>query len=31
LQTGPIQIGDLVGTALSWVMTASMLYTIAIP
>jgi conjugal transfer mating pair stabilization protein TraN len=30
LQTGPIQLGGLVGTALSWVMTAYMLYTIAV-
>jgi conjugal transfer mating pair stabilization protein TraN len=30
LQTGPIQLGGLVGTPLSWVMTAYMLYTIAV-
>jgi conjugal transfer mating pair stabilization protein TraN len=30
LQTGPIQLGGLVGTALSWVMTAYMLYTVAV-
>jgi conjugal transfer mating pair stabilization protein TraN len=30
LQSGPIQLGGLVGTALSWVMTAYMLYTIAV-
>ena len=30
LQAGPVQLGGLVGTALSWVMTAYMLYTIAV-
>jgi conjugal transfer mating pair stabilization protein TraN len=30
LQAGTIQLGGLVGTALSWVMTAYMIYTIAV-
>jgi len=29
LQSGTIQLGGLVGTALSWVMTAYMLYRVA--
>jgi len=30
LQSGTIQLGGLVGTALSWVMTAYMIYTVAV-
>ena len=30
LQSGPIQLGGLLGTTLSWVMTAYMIYTIAV-
>jgi len=30
LQSGPIELGGLLGTTLSWVMTAYMIYTIAV-
>ena len=30
LQAGTVQLGGLVGTALSWVMTAYMIYSIAV-